>query len=106
MLRWFDHVLVQCIYNYRFITDRSRILYGSTHNYVRTTSVPLQPPFPCTVEICTSLQVDYKTFFCFQPFLFVMCSGNELFFAMLYLLHFTEGPLGKFLNYCAYTLWW
>ena len=28
-----------------------------------------------------------------------MCSGNELFFAMLYILHFTEGPLCEFLFY-------
>jgi len=25
--------------------------------------------------------------------LFIMCAGNELFFCMLYLLHFTSGPL-------------
>lgn len=25
--------------------------------------------------------------------LFIMCSGNELFFAMLYIIHFTTGPL-------------
>lgn len=27
-----------------------------------------------------------------KPILFIMCSGNELFYSMLYLLHFTEGP--------------
>uniref|UniRef100_A0A8C8S5T6 CDP-diacylglycerol--inositol 3-phosphatidyltransferase n=1 Tax=Pelusios castaneus TaxID=367368 RepID=A0A8C8S5T6_9SAUR len=27
-----------------------------------------------------------------RPFLFVLCAGNELFYCMLYLLHFTEGP--------------
>ncbi|XP_071495689.1 CDP-diacylglycerol--inositol 3-phosphatidyltransferase-like [Diadema antillarum] len=27
-----------------------------------------------------------------RPVLFVMCSGNELFYSMLYLLYFTEGP--------------
>jgi len=36
-----------------------------------------------------------------KPFLFVMCSGNELFYASLYLLHFTEGPfmLWRVLSY-------
>ncbi|KAK2701475.1 CDP-diacylglycerol--inositol 3-phosphatidyltransferase-like isoform X2 [Artemia franciscana] len=28
-----------------------------------------------------------------RTFLFTMCAGNELFYAMLYLLYFTEGPL-------------
>ncbi|KAK7084336.1 hypothetical protein SK128_006020 [Halocaridina rubra] len=28
-----------------------------------------------------------------RPFLFIMCSGNELFYASLYLLYFNEGPL-------------
>nr|CAG4638687.1 EOG090X0BWK [Cyclestheria hislopi] len=27
-----------------------------------------------------------------RPFLFLMCAGNELFYSMLYLLHFTYGP--------------
>ena len=26
-----------------------------------------------------------------RPFLFIMCAGNELFYSMLYLLHFTYG---------------
>lgn len=30
-----------------------------------------------------------------KPVLFFMCAGNELFFSMLYLLNFFEGPLGK-----------
>nr|CAB3229333.1 CDP-diacylglycerol--inositol 3-phosphatidyltransferase [Phallusia mammillata] len=34
-----------------------------------------------------------KVYYTSRPVLFVMCAGNELFFAMLYLLHFTEGPL-------------
>ena len=28
-----------------------------------------------------------------RPVLFAMCAGNELFYASLYLLHFTSGPL-------------
>lgn len=31
----------------------------------------------------------------FQPILFTMCVGNEAFYGGLYLLHFTEGPLGE-----------
>ena len=31
-----------------------------------------------------------------RPFLFIMCAGNELFYSMLYLLHFTEGYFSKF----------
>lgn len=29
--------------------------------------------------------------------LFFMCAGNEAFYAALYLLYFTEGPISKFL---------
>lgn len=28
--------------------------------------------------------------------LFMMCAGNEAFYASLYLLHFTEGPTGMY----------
>ena len=31
----------------------------------------------------------------FQKILFCACAGNELFYAMLYLTHFTCGPVGK-----------
>lgn len=34
-----------------------------------------------------------RIYYTSRPVLFIMCSGNELFFSMLYLLHFTEGPL-------------
>uniref|UniRef100_A0A5K3FT36 CDP-diacylglycerol--inositol 3-phosphatidyltransferase n=1 Tax=Mesocestoides corti TaxID=53468 RepID=A0A5K3FT36_MESCO len=34
--------------------------------------------------------------------LFIMCAGNELFYAMLYLVHFTEGPI--FLGLGVYRL--
>lgn len=34
------------------------------------------------------LQIYYTS----RPILFIMCAGNELFYASLYLLHFTEGP--------------
>lgn len=30
--------------------------------------------------------------------LFVMCAGNEAFYASMYLLHFTEGPISKYLR--------
>ena len=32
--------------------------------------------------------------FLLQKVLFTMCAGNELWFSMMYLLHFTEGPAG------------
>eukprot|EP00118_Oscarella_pearsei_P012863 m.97926 g.97926 ORF g.97926 m.97926 type:complete len:89 (+) comp36967_c1_seq7:493-759(+) len=35
-----------------------------------------------------------RLYYTSRSVLFVMCSGNELFFAMLYLLHFSEGPEG------------
>ncbi len=34
----------------------------------------------------------------FQQVLFCMCAGNELFYAMIYLLYFTEGPSCKLCN--------
>lgn len=33
-----------------------------------------------------------KLYYTSRPVLFFMCAGNELFFSMLYLLNFTEGP--------------
>ncbi|XP_023238317.1 CDP-diacylglycerol--inositol 3-phosphatidyltransferase [Centruroides vittatus] len=33
-----------------------------------------------------------KIYYTSRPILFTMCAGNELFYCMLYLLHFTEGP--------------
>lgn len=30
-----------------------------------------------------------------QPALFTLCAGNELFYCLLYLFHFSEGPLGR-----------
>lgn len=43
------------------------------------------------------LQIYYTS----RPVLFVMCSGNELFYASLYLLHFIEGPAVIF----SFGLW-
>jgi CDP-diacylglycerol--inositol 3-phosphatidyltransferase len=31
----------------------------------------------------------------FQKVLFAMCAGNELWFSMIYILHFNEGPTGN-----------
>lgn len=36
-----------------------------------------------------------RTYYTNKPFLFFMCAGNEAFYAALYLLHFTPGPLSK-----------
>ena len=33
-----------------------------------------------------------RLYYTSRPVLFFMCAGNELFYSMLYLLHFTEGP--------------
>jgi len=37
-----------------------------------------------------------KFYYTSRPFLFFMCAGNELFYCMLYLLHFTSGPFRLF----------
>ncbi|CAK8698038.1 unnamed protein product [Clavelina lepadiformis] len=34
-----------------------------------------------------------KIYYTSRPCLFIMCAGNEMFYSMLYLVHFTEGPL-------------
>nr|XP_002121442.1 CDP-diacylglycerol--inositol 3-phosphatidyltransferase [Ciona intestinalis] len=34
-----------------------------------------------------------KVYYTSRPVLFFMCAGNELFYSMLYLLYFTEGPI-------------
>ncbi|XP_053326571.1 CDP-diacylglycerol--inositol 3-phosphatidyltransferase [Spea bombifrons] len=33
-----------------------------------------------------------RLYYTSRPVLFLMCAGNELFYCMLYLLHFSEGP--------------
>ncbi|PIK52255.1 CDP-diacylglycerol--inositol 3-phosphatidyltransferase [Apostichopus japonicus] len=33
-----------------------------------------------------------RIYYTSRPFLFFMCAGNELFYAMLYLLYFQDGP--------------
>ena len=37
-----------------------------------------------------------RIYYTSRPVLFFMCAGNEVFYASLYLLHFTEGPLYVF----------
>lgn len=39
-----------------------------------------------------------------KPVLFTMCVGNEVFYAALYLLHFTPGPISMFFN-LIYIFW-
>lgn len=39
--------------------------------------------------------VIMRTYYESKPVLFTMCAGNELFYCSLYLLYFTEGPLGN-----------
>jgi len=34
-----------------------------------------------------------RLYYTSRPVLFTMCAGNELFFAMLYVMHFTTGPI-------------
>jgi hypothetical protein len=38
-----------------------------------------------------------RIYYTSKPVLFFMCAGNEAFYAALYLLHFTEGPIGMFI---------
>lgn len=37
-----------------------------------------------------------KWYYTSKPVLFTFCAANEIFYAGLYLLHFTEGPIGRF----------
>lgn len=37
-----------------------------------------------------------KLYYTSRPVLFFMCAGNEIFFSMLYILNFYEGPFGIF----------
>lgn len=46
-----------------------------------------------------------KLYYTSRPVLFVMCAGNELFFSMLYLLHFTEGPTVLGISAIRVILW-
>ncbi|XP_040828979.1 CDP-diacylglycerol--inositol 3-phosphatidyltransferase isoform X1 [Ochotona curzoniae] len=42
---------------------------------------------------------------CVQPALFTMCAGNELFYCLLYLFHFSEGPLVGSVGLFRVGLW-
>lgn len=42
--------------------------------------------------IDTSGNPILRTYYTSRPFLFFMCAGNELFYSMLYLLYFDDGP--------------
>ncbi len=43
-----------------------------------------------------------RMYYTSRPVLFSMCAGNEIFYASLYMLHFTEGPF--YLFYVAAVL--
>jgi len=45
-----------------------------------------------------------KLYYTSRPFLFFMCAGNEVFFSMLYLLNFTEGPILPIIGVHAFRL--
>lgn len=51
------------------------LLKGSHHKFVDGSGNPI-------------MRIYYTN----KPVLFIMCAGNELFYASLYLLHFTQGP--------------
>lgn len=55
----------------------SLMMKGSSHKSIDLSGNPI-------------LRVYYTS----RPVLFLMCAGNELFFSMLYLLHFYEDPTG------------
>ena len=40
-----------------------------------------------------------------RTFLFLMCAGNELFYSLLYVLHFTSGPTGTVSPHFILCLW-
>ena len=54
-------------------------------------------PFPCQGSVShkfydASGNPIMKLYYTSRPVLFGMCAGNEVFYASLYLLHFTYGP--------------
>ncbi|VDK33363.1 unnamed protein product [Taenia asiatica] len=46
-----------------------------------------------------------RVYYTNRVILFIMCAGNELFYAMLYLLHFTKGPTSFGLGICLVILY-
>ena len=44
-----------------------------------------------------------RLYYTSKPVLFTMCAGNELFYASLYLLHFTQGPFYIFSMLSVYS---
>jgi CDP-diacylglycerol--inositol 3-phosphatidyltransferase len=78
-----DIIIVRCVANVmlKFVLYISRsLLQGKTsHKFVDLSGNPI-------------MRIYYTS----RPVLFFMCAGNEAFYAALYLLHFTEGPVGMY----------
>lgn len=88
---------------YMFIFQVSMTIDIACHwLHLHTTVVSGQTSHKSEAANCNVLLRFYYTS---RPMLFFMCSGNELFYASLYLLHFAEGPivagmgLWRFLSY-------
>ncbi|XP_071790741.1 CDP-diacylglycerol--inositol 3-phosphatidyltransferase-like [Asterias amurensis] len=45
-----------------------------------------------------------RIYYTSRPVLFAMCAGNELFYSMMYLLYFTEGPLIPIVSFSIFRL--
>lgn len=55
----------------------------------------LNPKYLTHFACITCLVISLPSLFTFQPVLFTFCASNELFFAALYLIHFSYGPVGE-----------
>ncbi|XP_068218779.1 CDP-diacylglycerol--inositol 3-phosphatidyltransferase [Palaemon carinicauda] len=76
---------------YMFLFQMSMAIDISCHwLHLHTSVMAGQASHKSEAANCNALLRFYYTS---RPMLFFMCSGNELFYASLYLLHFTEGPI-------------
>lgn len=51
-----------------------------------------------------SANVILKSYYTSRPVLFTFCAANEIFYAGLYLMHFSEGPQGMYYILCLILL--
>ncbi|XP_073883034.1 CDP-diacylglycerol--inositol 3-phosphatidyltransferase isoform X4 [Macaca fascicularis] len=68
-------------------------------------AAPSRPPPSTCSAACWTLSMDTLLALLIKPALFTLCAGNELFYCLLYLLHFSEGPLVGSVGLFRMGLW-
>lgn len=110
-----DFILGAVAASERIFKERSNLLKLFFPSTLTLLPYPLHPYFPSIVPPCCPLSegaspcpllgrgggglphpfAEAASLRFVQPALFILCAGNELFYCLLYLFNFSEGPLGR-----------